>query len=161
MARYVRTAPTQSAAKPKKPPSGAAACTELEDGQLQHNARHPGRIEGLEVLIPIEVNEPDRNRRVAANEVSVQGGEAEEQAARARRRAETTGQRQRRAGPVRRGRRRLCADARKTTAARSTPKPGSHPFQLTATVDFNQTLEVIPVAEGDPPVKGLEPAARR
>ena len=36
---------------------------------------------------------------------------------------------------------------------------GSHPFQLTSTVDFNQTLEKLPVAEGQPAVKGLQPAA--
>ncbi len=116
--------------------------------------------EALEVLIPVQVNEPPGTEATLENQVVVQGGLTEGEGA----------------APVPGAT--LTRSLRVSEAALGfgieesgytlTPeeeggsldaRAGSHPFQLTTNVNFNQILEATPVQAGQPPQKGLQPAA--
>jgi hypothetical protein len=117
-------------------------------------------FEGLEVLVPVEVTDPAGTIAEPVNEFGVSGGVgAEEHAgpvptATLRRAVQVTG------APVVFG---VEAGGYRLTPENDggsvDSQAGSHPFQLTASVDFNQSVEATPVGEGVPAVKGLQPAA--
>jgi len=116
--------------------------------------------EGLEVLIPVEVAEPAGTVTSLSNKLSVEGGEAEEEGggmvpgASLSRPIEVSEE------PVsfglEEGGYSLIPE---NDGGSLDSQAGSHPFQLTTTVDFNETLETVPVKEGVVPVKGFQPAA--
>jgi hypothetical protein len=116
--------------------------------------------EGLELLIPVHVAEPAGTVASLINEVKVEGGEAEGAGGTTMPSASLGRPVQVSAEPVRFG---LERDGYSLAPEQEGGSPdvqaGSHPFQLTTSVDFNQTVETIPVKEGQPPAKGLQPAA--
>ena len=116
--------------------------------------------EGLELLIPVQVAEPAGTVASLINELRVEGGGSEEAGGATvpsvslRRPVQVSGE------PVRFG---LEQDGYSLTPEEDggalDTQAGSHPFQLTTSLDFNQTVETLPVGEGEPAVKGLQPAA--
>ncbi len=145
------------AAKPKKRPTGAVPCPSSGTVSCSTALDIPA-FEGLEILIPVEVARSAGDGGESCQPVVRQGGVGAEEGGMPVARASLT-----RAvhvsgtGRVRCRRRRVCAQPGKDGGSVDT-QAGSHPFQLTATVNFNQTLEKTPVAEGEPAVKGLQPA---
>ncbi len=79
----------------------------------------------------------------------------------ARRLADAGGADQRPAGHVRPGRRRATLLTPKKKAARSTRSAGTHPFQLTSTVEFNQTLEEVQDPGHEQVLRPLRPRCPR
>ncbi len=113
--------------------------------------------EGVEMLIPVEVAEPAGTSTSLLNTLSVEGGETETGATVAS--ASLARALQIGSVPVSFGLEPGGYSLRAENEDGSLDsQAGSHPFQLTSTVDFNQTLEALPV-EGQPAVKGLQPAA--
>ncbi|HTZ63276.1 MAG TPA: hypothetical protein VMB51_04165 [Solirubrobacteraceae bacterium] len=118
-------------------------------------------FEGLEIMIPVEVTDPAGTVAAPSNELTVDGGVGAEEHGEPVTAATLT-------RPVHIGAAPVVFGVEEDDGYVLSPEndggsvdaqAGSHPFQLTATVNFNQTLETTPVAEGEPPVKGLEPAA--
>ena len=116
--------------------------------------------EGVELLIPVEVAEPKGTVVSLANEVSVAGGEGEEAGGGVLASASLTRPVRVSEAPVSFGVEEdgysLAAENEDGTLDH---QAGSHPFQLTTTLNFNQTLEAVPVEEGKPAVRGLQPAS--
>ncbi len=116
--------------------------------------------EALELLIPVSVAEPPGTDTTVSNSVSVQGGVSEEAPeapvpSATLTRAVRIAEAQAPFGIEEDGYTLTPEDEGGSAEDRA----GSHPFQLTANVNFNQTLETLPVKSGSPPQKGLQPAS--
>ncbi|HTZ64253.1 MAG TPA: hypothetical protein VMB51_09120, partial [Solirubrobacteraceae bacterium] len=116
--------------------------------------------EALELLIPVTVSEPAGTVTTLQNTVNVQGGLAEEAGE-----PPVLGATLARAVKIDAAQLPFGIEAGGYTltpeneAGEPERQAGSHPFQLTANVNFNQTLETLPVQQGAPPQKGLQPAS--
>ncbi|HTZ64269.1 MAG TPA: hypothetical protein VMB51_09200 [Solirubrobacteraceae bacterium] len=117
-------------------------------------------FEGLEIMIPVEATDPAGTVASLVNELSVSGGVGAEEHGAAVVSASLARAVHVSAAPVPFGvEEHGYVLSPENDGGSVDALAGSHPYQLTATVNFNETLETSPVAEGEPAVKGLEPAA--